>query len=232
MVATVDGRATLRGRSAPLSGPADRELFHALRTPVDAVLVGAGTVRTERYGRLIRQQARRRLRVQRDLPPEPLACIVSRSLHLDGDIPLLCEPAARVLVLTASAGELPPSAAEVGYVRAERDGELDLAAALASLNERHSVRTVLCEGGPHLARELLVEGLIDELFLSISPRLAGGDPPGGGAMRILAGAELDRPVELALLGALESDSHLFLRYEVVASERVSRETTLSSSEAR
>lgn len=232
MVSTADGRATLRGRSGPLSGAADRELFHALRTPVDAVLVGAGTIRTERYGRLIRQERRRRLRTERSLAPEPLACIVSRSLQLDADIPLLAEPAARVLVLTASAGELPASAAEVVYVRAERGGELDLTAALGQLHERFSVRTVLCEGGPHLARELLGEGLLDELFLSVSPRLAGGDPPGGGAMRILAGAELERAAQLRLLGALESDSHLFLRYEVVGSERASRDTTLSTSEAR
>jgi riboflavin biosynthesis pyrimidine reductase len=231
MVSTADGRATLGGRSAPISGRADRELFHALRAPVDAVLAGAGTMRTERYGRLIREESSRRLRVERGLPEEPIACIVSRSLKLGADIPLLAEPASRVLVLTPSDGELPPFAADVGYVRAAVGGALDLAAALAQLVERHAVRTLLCEGGPHLACELVAAGLLDELFLSISPRLAGGDPAGGGrALRILAGMELAPPAELELLGALESDSHLFLRYGVVA--RVSRETMPSSSLAR
>ena len=59
MVSTVDGRATVGGRSGPLSDRADRELFHSLRTAVDAVIVGAATVRMERYGRMIGEDSRR-----------------------------------------------------------------------------------------------------------------------------------------------------------------------------
>src|ERR1700693_6019696 len=53
MVSTVDGRASIDGRSGPLGNRADRELFHALRAAVDGVLVGAGTVRAERYGPIV-----------------------------------------------------------------------------------------------------------------------------------------------------------------------------------
>jgi riboflavin biosynthesis pyrimidine reductase len=232
MISTADGRASVGGRSAPISDPADRELFHGLRSAVDAVLVGAGTVRTERYGRIIPDAARRRERQSRGLSEEPLACIVSARLALEADIPLFAEPSARVAILTASAASLPATPAHVEYVRAERDGQLDLPAALAELRERFGVHTVLCEGGPHLACQLLAAGLIDELFLSLAPLLAGGDPPGGQAPRILAGTELEPPVALELLGALRSGAHLFLRYGVSARERVSRETTLSSSLAR
>jgi riboflavin biosynthesis pyrimidine reductase len=178
---------------------------------------------------VIGDEARRGLRRERGLPEEPLSCIVTRSLQLDPDIPLLAEPDAHVVVLTPASGELAGARARVDYVRTEREGQLDLVAALAQLTERYGVRLLLCEGGPHLARELIAAGLLDELFLSVSPKLAGGEPPGGGAMRILAGAELQPPVPLELLGVLESDSSLFLRYGVVAPERVSRETTLSSS---
>jgi riboflavin-specific deaminase-like protein len=216
MVATVDGRATLAGRSGPISGPADRRLFHALRAAVDAVLVGAGTVRAERYGRLIPEESTRQARRERGKPEEPLACIVSGRLALGDEIPLLAEPSARVAILTASAASLPTATAAVEYVRAERDGLLDLPGALAELRSGHGVQTLLCEGGPHLVRELLAEGLVDEMFLSISPRLAGGEPAGGEALRILAGAELEPTVELELLGALRSDSYLFLRYGVSA----------------
>lgn len=76
--------------------------------------------------------------------------------------------------------------------------------------------TLLCEGGPHLARQLLGAGLLDELFLSISPRLAGGEPSGGEALRIIAGAELETPAELELLNVLSSASTLFLRYGLSA----------------
>ncbi len=174
MVSTADGHATLGGRSGPLSGRADRALFHALRLAVDAVMAGAGTVRVERYGRIVPDQSRRRLRSERGLSEEPLACIVSGRLALEGEIPLLADPAARVVIVTGSAASLPECAAEVHYVRAERDGRLDLPAALTELRERFAVRTLLCEGGPHLNAQLLAAGLVDELFLSLSPRLTGG----------------------------------------------------------
>ncbi len=232
MVATVDGRATLGGRSGPISAQADRALFHGLRMAVDAVLVGAGTVRTERYGRLIPDESRRRVRRERGLPDEPLACIVSGRLALGTDIPLLAEPSARVAIVTSSAASLPEAGAHVDYVRAGAGGAIDLAAALEQLRERFDAHTVLCEGGPHLGYQLLAQGLLDELFLTVSPTLAGGEPAGGEALRILAGDELQPPVGLELAGVLASDSYLFLRYAVSAPERVSRETMPSSSLAR
>jgi riboflavin biosynthesis pyrimidine reductase len=215
MVSTLDGRATLGGRSGTLSGAADRALFHALRAPVDGVLVGAGTLRTERYGRIITEPSVRALRAQRGRAEEPLACIVSGRLAIDDGLPLLREPAARVVILTASAASLPPSQATVEYIRAGA-GKLDLPGAVGELAERFAIQTLLCEGGPHLARQLLAEGLLDELFLSLSPLLAGGEPAGGEALRILAGTELEAPVELELLDVLRSDSYLFLRYGVSA----------------
>lgn len=216
MISSVDGRATLSGRSGPLSDTADRKLFHGLRTAVDAVLVGASTVRVERYGRLIPEQARRDLRREHGLREEPLACIVSASLDLGEDIPLLREGDARVAVLTSSTASLPAVPAQVDYVRAVSEGRLDLREALVEVGERFGVRSVLCEGGPHLASELLHAGLVDEIFLSLSPTLAAGDPPTGPALRILAGVEVEPPVELELLGVLRSESSLFLRYGVGA----------------
>jgi riboflavin-specific deaminase-like protein len=214
MVSTADGRATIGGRSGPIGGRADRELFHELRTTVDAVLVGAGTARAERYGRLVRDAARARRRRERGLSEEPLACIVSGGLMLPADLPLLADPAARVAIVTTSPASLSASAAHVEYVRAQRDGGLDLPAALLELRERFAVRALLCEGGPHLNSQLFAAGLVDELFLSLSPKLAGDDAVSGASLRILAGIELAPPSELELLGVLESDSHLFMRYGV------------------
>lgn len=215
MVCSLDGRATIGGRSAPLSAAADRELFHGLRSAVDAVLVGAGTVRTEHYGRIVADPEVRRLRRARGLSEEPLACIVSGHMALDARAGLLAEPSARVVVLSASSASLPATAAHVDYVRTTRAGVLDLAGAMRELRARFNVEMLLCEGGPHLATQLFAEALIDELFLTVSPKLAGGEPSGEEALGILAGSELEAPVELELLGAMRSSSQLFLRYRVV-----------------
>jgi riboflavin-specific deaminase-like protein len=213
MVSTADGRVTVGGRSGALSSRADRELFHALRGVVDAVLVGAGTARAERYGRMVRDARGRARRRRRGLAIEPLACIVSASLQLPPDLPLLRESAARVVVLTSSPGRVAGAAAQVEYLRTAAHGRVDLAAGLRELHDGYGVRTLLCEGGPHLNAQLLGAGLVDELFLSLAPKLAGGDR---GEPRIVIGAELAPPVALELIGALESQALLLLRYRVVS----------------
>lgn len=211
MASTVDGRSSIGGRSGPIGDGADSEMLHGLRTVFDALLVGAQTARAEHYARIIRNDEERVERRRRDFGGEPLACIVTASLNVTPEeVPLLTEPNARVVIVTASSGSLGPAAASVEYVRAERDGALDLVAALAELRERFGVRSLLCEGGPTLATELAASGLLDELFLCFAPKLAGGVD----ALRILSGEEMRPPAALELLSAHEHDSQLFLRYAV------------------
>jgi riboflavin biosynthesis pyrimidine reductase len=78
---------------------------------------------------------------------------------------------------------------------------------MRELRERHGVELVLCEGGPVLHATLLAEGLVDELFLSLAPKLAGGVEP-----TIVSGPPFDPPRDMQLRSALESGGHLFLRY--------------------
>ena len=208
MVATADGAATVGHRTAPISNPADRQLFHELRAHVDAVLVGAGTVRAERYRRLVQDSARRERRVARGLAPDPLAVVVSRRLTLTPDLPLLADPHSRVIVLTASTAELDECAAQVSYLRPAPGEELDLATMLTRLRAEHGVRSVLCEGGPTLNASLLPAGLVDELFLAIAPALAGS----AGSLSIVDRAPLAQPVGLDLRWLLESEGQLFARY--------------------
>jgi riboflavin-specific deaminase-like protein len=216
MISTVDGRASIGGRSGAIGGEADKRLFHALRTAVDAVMAGAGTIRAERYRRLVRDEPGRRARRERGLAEEPLACVVSKRLQLPPDIPLLNEDGARVVVITPSTETVSDIDAGIDYIRAEHDGALDLPGALAELRERFGVHTLLGEGGPHLNSQLLAAGLVDELFLSLSPMLAGDDPTRA-ALRIVAGTSLEPPVELELVAAFENSSSLFLRYRVTSS---------------
>jgi riboflavin biosynthesis pyrimidine reductase len=205
MIASVDGRIAVNGHSAALGGPADRALFHALRARADAVMVAAGTVRSERYGPIIRDRGRRELRVGQGLSEQPLAVIVSRGLELDPTLPLLADPDTRVVVLTPSTGDLPASAASVDYIRTAT-----LRAGLTELQARWGVHVVLCEGGPALNAALAAESLIDELFLAISPLLVG-DTAGGGAL--LTGDAPPEPLALELRMLLEHHSQLYAQYE-------------------
>ena len=204
MVTTADGRVTIGGRSGPIGNAADQDLFHALRTRFDAVMVGAGTLRAERYGRLVRKPERREARARAGLEPDPLAVIVSGRLDLPNDLPLLHEPDQEVLVATFSDREL-AGAAAIRYLRFQ-DGAVDIRRLLAILRGR-GVRSVLCEGGPTLNAELLRAGGVDELFHCIAPKLAG-EPD---APTMVTGV-LHETIEMELVSLLESESHLFARY--------------------
>lgn len=188
MIATADGRATIAGRTGPIANRADYELFHALRTRVDAVMVGAETVRVEGYG-----------------PMDPIAVLVTRSARVPAGVGLLKAADNRVLVLTPSPdAELEPCAAQVSYLRAP------LAEGVRRLRGERGVASVLCEGGPHLLGDLLRAGLVDELHLVIATKLAGGADP----ITIVTGAGFEPPVGLELLSLHESGGYLFLRYGV------------------
>jgi riboflavin-specific deaminase-like protein len=206
MVTTADGRATIGGRSGPIGNAADQDLFHALRTRVDAVMVGAGTLRAENYGRLVRKPERREARTNAGLAPDPLAVIVSGRLDLPEDLPMLGDPEQEVLIATFSDRELSATAA-VEYLRFD-GGVVDIPRLLRELRAR-DVRAVLCEGGPTLNAELLRAGGVDELFHCIAPKLAG-EPD---APTMVTGV-LHQTVEMKLVRLLESQNHLFARFSL------------------
>jgi riboflavin-specific deaminase-like protein len=203
--ATVDGRATIGGASGPIGSDTDTEMLARLRTRFDAVMIGAGTMRVERYGRVVGDQEQRERRERIGLSGDPLMVIVSGRLDLPWDAPLFTAGGGHVLAFTASEAEPPETATNLRVIRHE--DKVDIAAALRHLREEHAVRALLCEGGPHLHDQLWAGGLVDELFLTIAPRLTGADAP-----RILEGAELAAVTELELAWLLEQDGELFARY--------------------
>jgi len=147
-VATLDGRATIDGRSGPIGSDTDTAMMGGLRGRFDAVMIGAGTKRVERYANLDK----------------------------------------RLVVVQSDDGK-----------------PADLPELLKTLREE-GVRAVLCEGGPTLHGSLQAEGLVDELFLTIAPKLSGGEAP-----RILEGP-LPGVVDFELVWLLEEDGELFARY--------------------
>lgn len=147
-VATVDGRATIDGRSGPIGSKTDTAMLVGLRTRFEAVMIGAGTKRVEGY-----------------------------------------EKVSQRLIVVESGPQ----------------GRTDLPALLRTLRDE-GVRALLCEGGPTLFGALQADGLVDDLFLTIAPKLSGGEGP-----RILEGP-LPEVAELELAWLLEEDGELFARY--------------------
>ncbi|HZU40234.1 MAG TPA: dihydrofolate reductase family protein [Solirubrobacteraceae bacterium] len=206
-VSSADGRAAFEGRSAPLSDPGDRAMFHGLRERVDAVFAGTGTMRAERYGRMVRDPARRQRRVAGGLAPDPLACVITRTGEVPLEIPLFADPDSRVVVFTARPFDTAGVQASLDTVLLDR-GELTLTTMLRRLRSDYGVRTLLCEGGPTVFGALLHEDLVDELFLTVAPRLTGG----GADPSPTAGPALAEPSALRLIWVVEREGTLFLRY--------------------
>jgi riboflavin-specific deaminase-like protein len=213
-VSSVDGRAAVQGRSHPLADDGDRALFHELRERADGVLAGTGTLSAERYGRLLSRPERRRRRSERGQPPEPLLCVVTRSGCVDTSVPLFAEPEARVVIFSAVAVPLQGVRAQVEVALLDQ-AELTLTGVLRALRARHGIRTLLCEGGPTLFGALLRERLVDELFLTIAPSLAGG----GREPTITAGPQGAELLPLRLLWLLEREGSLYTRYALRGATR-------------
>jgi riboflavin-specific deaminase-like protein len=206
-VATADGRTAFQGRSGALSDPGDRAMFHGLRESVDAVLAGTNTMRDERYGRLVRDPARRERRAAAGLRPDPLAVVITRSGNVPSDIPLFDDPDSRIVVFAPRALDLSGARAHVEVIDVD-PGRLTLTTVLRRLRADYDISSLLCEGGATMFGSLLHEGLADELFLTLAPKLTGG----GDEPEITRGPALPEMAPLRLLWVLERESSLFLRY--------------------
>jgi 5-amino-6-(5-phosphoribosylamino)uracil reductase len=152
-----------------LSGPEDLDRVDGVRAGVDAILVGAATVRADDPRLRVRSDARRRERAARGEPPDPLRVVLSRAGDLD--------PGARVLtggaLVYAAAPD--PARERLGAVAEVVGGDLtDLAGVLADL-ARRGVRRLLVEGGSRVHTAFLAADLVDELHLAVAPFLVG-DP--------------------------------------------------------
>jgi riboflavin biosynthesis pyrimidine reductase len=214
LVISADGLTAFDGRSAPLSDSADRQMFHALRARVDAILAGTETMRIERYGRTIPDPQTRAARLAAGRSAEPLAVLISHSGRLPLEIPLFNEPEAQVIIFSPLGPQLAGAAATVTEITT--DGPPKLADAMKRLRREHEIKLLLCEGGPTLFALLNRERLIDELFLTLSPKLAGlaGSNPLDGQSP--TGAPPPQPDNLQLRSVLVRDSALFLRYVIPA----------------
>jgi riboflavin-specific deaminase-like protein len=206
-VSSLDGAATLGGRSGALGDADDQRLMSVIRSTADLVLVGSGTVAAEGYGGAAVDPADAAWRVSRGMPPQPRFGVVSSRLGLGPRHPFFADAVARPVVVTSeSAPEAERTAlAEVADVVVCGADRVDLVRMVVDL-AASGLRSVLCEGGPGLFGALIAADLVDEFCLTLSPKLVGG-----AATRVAASAA-EHPRGMRLAHAIEGERMLFLRY--------------------
>jgi riboflavin biosynthesis pyrimidine reductase len=185
MITSVDGASAVSGLSGGLGNRDDRAVFNALRAVADVVLVGLGTAIAEHYH-------------ASDRPDLQIYVIADRPA-IDGNEALFASGRA-TLVLPVDA---PSAPAGVPELRAGADGVVDLEAVVAQL----AGRVAVLEGGPSLAGLMLSRGLVDEFFVTVSPRVVAGE-----AARIAHGPDADPSPWTLEHGFVDDDGFLFLRY--------------------
>ncbi|MEC4763991.1 pyrimidine reductase family protein [Mycobacterium sherrisii] len=207
MIYSADGAAAFGGRTGPLSSQTDRELLRILRGFADVVLVGAATARAENYGPVqlsdSQHAARRR---GGKLKPPPVA-VISRTAELPTR--LVSDPSQPPLLVTSA-----ETAARHDRTGNPRCGVLvagersvDVATAVALLRS-HGLSRVLCEGGPTLLDELVAADAVQEVCVTLAPKLAASQPIGHRQQP----SSLALPATLRLEHALVHDDYLFLKY--------------------
>lgn len=207
MVASVDGRVAIEGSARGIGSSVDRALMMALRANADAVMFGAGTLRVEGVGKGVPADWVPR-RLARGLAPQPLLVVLTASGSLPLERSFFADPdRAIVCVARSTPREAVERLQARATVRIAGDDRPDPAEALRILGGEFGVQSVLCEGGPELGHSLLAAGLLDELYLTLAPKLLGGGGPS-----LLAGASFAPPIALTLRSLHEHEGELFLRY--------------------
>jgi riboflavin biosynthesis pyrimidine reductase len=207
MVTTLDGAAAgPDGLSGSISGPADQVVFAAVRRHADAVLIGAGTLRAERYTPMRAKEEDAEARREQGLAPAPRLVIVSGSLELPWSEPVFSESALPPLILTGTNADPAalvrvPATCEVVTLA----GDTVNAAAILDAMEERGLRRIVCEGGPTLLHDLVAAGLLDEADITVAPVFTGTNmsphTPGLGEV-----------AEFELAQVLTADGFLMARY--------------------
>lgn len=201
----------------------DRMVMGILRAIAGAVVVGAGTLRAAPKHLWLADYiypplapAYQKLRAGLGMRQPPLTVIVSARGQLDLDQPVFNTPGAPTLIVTTQAGAervshetLPPPT----RLTAVDGARVSAAAILEAIAHERACDIILTEGGPTLMSDFLAEGLLDELFLTLAPQVAGrthANPRPGFVDGYLFAP--DRPAWATLLDIRRGGSHLFLRY--------------------
>lgn len=220
MAMTLDGKtSTVERRPTDWTSKNDKRRLIALRATADAVMVGARTSETDRTSLSIPDKRLQRARVRRGQPPHPLRVIVSGNGSFRENIRVFERQVSPILVFTsrraprAKLDRLARLPDVHVYIVGERD--VDVPLMLDILMRDWKVKRLLCEGGASLNWSLFVARAVDEVFVTLCPRIFGGAT----APTLVDGAGFPRSLALSakLLRCQRKGQELFLRYRILPS---------------
>ncbi len=235
-VTTLDGVVALMAPGHESGGAVsgynkhDRMVMGILRAVSDAVVVGAGTLRsvpehlwTAEYIFPSLADEYVQLRTSLGKPEPPLNVIVTSSGNLVPNFRVFRSQEVPVLIVTTPSGakridalSMPPS---VKVITVEKDGPVSAEAILRATDQARQSRMVLVEGGPMLMGDFFAERRLHELFITLAPQIAGRD---GSVQRpgLVSGKRFapDDPRWGALVSVKRAGDHLFLRYSFMQTD--------------
>lgn len=199
MVATIDGKIVTGDRTEPvqdLGSPVDHQTMRQIQSAVDGVMIGAGTLRST---------------PKLWYPADKARFVVTRSGNVDGSIRFFADAPDQAFVIQPESGALAPGLNRLAFGR----DAIDWNQVLHHLRSELSISQLLIEGGSDLNSVLLAGDWIDEIFLTVAPKIKlGATTP-----TIADGEPLPRPgiTHWHLVSAIPHSDEVFLRYRRIRS---------------
>ena len=214
---TWDGRiSTRRSTPADFSSKSDKRRLVEIRAQCDAVLVSAKTVAADNMSMGLPDAALRAARSARGQRAYPLRVLLTNSGRIDPALRLFTKTFSPVVIFSTTRMPAPTRTALAAQADLwlHESASVNLPAMLAILRADYGVRRLVCEGGAQIFRALLAAGLIDELHVTLCPRVFGGEK--APTLTGLPGAFLPASVPLTLKKMEVIGGECFLRYRVAA----------------
>lgn len=225
MVSTLDGKVSIDGKAGPIGSPVDRRVMRNIRCAADAILVGAGSIRAEEMSLGVPEDLSKKRR-KSGRPGQPLSVVLagSASLPLHRKI-FTPNPQGKDTRIVVMAGDSTPKstleeASELGVcvISVDQPGRPSPVQVLRLLHEQHSVRSILVEGGPSVNTSFLSAGKVNDLFLTLSPKIPTNNDEAPSISAALPREALTLGLALGLtltsVHFCPRESELYLRYSL------------------